>query len=69
MQTGTIKIFKENRGFGFVTAKDHSSEFFFHVRNTKTDGRYLRKGQLVRFDITLTENGLAAVNVQPCHKA
>lgn len=68
MQTGTIKIFKENRGFGFVTTKDDSSEFFFHIRNINIDGGHLRKGQLVWFDIALTENGLEAVNVQPCHK-
>lgn len=68
MQTGIIKIFKENRGFGFVTTKDESSEFFFRIRNINIDDECLRKGQLVWFDITLTENGLEAVNVQPYGK-
>lgn len=68
MQAGIIKTFQENRGFGFITTMDKTSEFFFCVRDLDIDRDCLQTGQMVWFDIILTENGPEAVRVQPYGK-
>jgi cold shock CspA family protein len=46
-QTGTIKAWREDRGFGFLRTKDHRDLFFHHSQWVEDDDP--RKGDRVSF--------------------
>lgn len=61
--TGTVKWFNVNKGFGFITT-DAGEDIFVHFRSIRGRGRRsLRQGQAVRFDIVKGEKGNQAENV------
>lgn len=62
-ETGTVKWFNVNKGFGFITT-DGGEDIFVHFRSIRGRGRRsLRQGQSVRFDIAEGEKGKQAENV------
>ena len=62
-ETGTVKRFYTNRGFGFIT-RDSGGEVFVHFRGIRGKGhRSLSPGQRVEYDVTQGEKGLQAVDV------
>lgn len=62
MKTGTVKFFKEDRGFGFIVDDDTKQEIFVHATGCKS--KKVRKGDNVRFDVEPGKNGEQAVNVE-----
>ncbi|MGH2850261.1 MAG: cold-shock protein [Solirubrobacteraceae bacterium] len=64
MATGTVKWFSDERGFGFITPDDRSSDLFVHSSAIAgTGGRLLSEGTTVSFDAETGEKGPKAVNV------
>lgn len=62
-ETGTVKWFNVNKGFGFITTSK-GEDIFVHFRSIRGRGRRsLRQGQSVRFDISEGDKGLQADNV------
>jgi CspA family cold shock protein len=61
MQTGIVKFFNEQKGFGFIINDSDSSQIFVHVSGLKTD---IREGDKVEFDVQDGKKGLNAVNVR-----
>lgn len=62
-ETGTVKWFNVNKGFGFITTSA-GDDIFVHFRSIRGRGRRsLRQGQTVRFDITQGDKGQQAENV------
>ena len=62
-ETGTVKWFNVNKGFGFITT-DAGDDVFVHFRSIRGRGRRsLRQGQSVRFDLSEGEKGMQADNV------
>ncbi len=62
-ESGIVKWFNVNKGFGFITT-DAGEDVFVHFRSIRGRGRRsLRQGQSVRFDISQGEKGLQAENV------
>jgi len=53
MQTGTIRTWIIDRGFGFAVPDDGGKEVFIHV--LQTGGRELAIGQKVVFEIGMSE--------------
>ena len=53
MNTGTVKFFNSQKGFGFITADDASiGDIFVHFSAINIDGyKVLEEGQKVTFDI------------------
>jgi cold shock protein len=64
MFTGAIKMWKAERGFGFI-GRDDGEDVFVHVTALAGSGTMLRPGQRVSFDIVTDRGGKArAENVR-----
>lgn len=64
MNSGTVKWFNEQKGFGFITNNANGEDVFVHFSGLAMEGfKSLQDGQNVTFDITQGNRGLQAVNV------
>ncbi len=62
--TGTVKWFDSKKGYGFITA-DNGQDVFVHYTGIVGNGyRTLDEGDRVSFEITESEKGLKAVEVE-----
>jgi CspA family cold shock protein len=62
-ETGCVKWFSANKGFGFIT-RDNGEDIFVHFRSISGNGhRILREGQRVEFAVTEGSKGLQAEDV------
>ena len=62
-ETGSVKWFNTNKGFGFIP-RDNGDDVFVHFRSIRGQGhRTLIEGQRVEFDVTKGEKGLQAEDV------
>jgi CspA family cold shock protein len=49
-QTGTVKFFSDERGFGFIKLDDGSADIFVHARDLQRSGlQTLQDGERVSF--------------------
>jgi CspA family cold shock protein len=63
MNTGTVKWFNAEKGFGFITVKG-GEDIFVHFSSIQGDGfKSLEEGQSVSFEITKGNKGPQATNV------
>ncbi len=52
MNTGTVKWFNSQKGFGFIQPDDGNKDVFVHISAVERAGLYnLNEGQKVSFDI------------------
>jgi len=66
MATGTVKWFKNEKGFGFLTQDNGGEDVFVHHTSIDMPGfKSLAEGQRVSFEITKGEKGLQATDVKP----
>jgi len=68
MQTGTVKFYNINKGFGFIQPDDGSKDVFVHATAIERAGmRDLREGQKVSFEVETDRRSgkSAAANLQP----
>lgn len=63
-QTGRIKTYKEDRGFGFIIPDDGGADLFFHISKVRGIERP-EQGMAVRYQVADSPKGSNAVNVQP----
>jgi CspA family cold shock protein len=64
MATGTVKWFKANKGFGFITPDDGTTDLFVHQSAINSSGdRDLREGAKVSYETEVGEKGPQATNV------
>ena len=64
MKNGTVKWFKEDKGYGFIAGED-GKDTFVHFSGIATKGfKTLEAGQKVTFDTEATDKGDKAVNVK-----
>lgn len=61
MQTGTVKFFNEEKGFGFITPDDGGKDLFVHISGI--DNGPLSDGDNVEFEVGEGKKGPCAVSV------
>ena len=68
METGVVKWFNSEKGYGFITNDANGEDVFVHFSAIVSDGfKTLNEGQAVTFDIeadTKNPSRTRAVNVQ-----
>ena len=65
-QTGTVKWFNQEKGYGFIAPDDGSKDLFAHFREIRTEGsKTLLENARVQFDVTQGQKGLQASNIRP----
>ena len=64
MNTGTVKWFNSEKGYGFISVEG-AADGFVHYSSIQADGfNTLEEGQKVTFDITEGPRGPQAANVK-----
>lgn len=62
-ESGSVKWFNANKGFGFIT-RDNGDDVFVHFRSIRGKGhRVLHDGQRVEFILSESDKGLQAEDV------
>ena len=65
MARGRVRVYNENRGYGFITNFENGGDVFVRFSAIQTDGmKILEEGQEVEFEIVETDAGLQAANVR-----
>ncbi|HVE91288.1 MAG TPA: cold-shock protein [Actinomycetota bacterium] len=65
MATGTVKWFKGEKGYGFITGED-GQDVFVHFSAIQMEGyKSLEEGQKVSYDVSQGDKGPQATNVRP----
>ncbi|HBP98487.1 cold-shock protein [Leuconostoc lactis] len=63
METGTVKWFNGDKGFGFIT-RENGDDVFAHFSAIQSDGfKTFDEGQSVTFDVENSDRGLQAANI------
>lgn len=64
METGVVKWFNPEKGFGFIE-RENGEDVFVHFSDITADGyRTLNEGEKVQFDVVEGDRGPKATNVQ-----
>ena len=61
MQTGIVKKWENNSGWGFIEGND-GEDYFFNIRNVR-EGQKMRVGLNVKFDPFEGQKGSEAENI------
>ena len=64
MNTGKVKFFNKNKGFGFIVVDETNQELFVHATGLVDQ---IRQDDRVEFDIEEGKKGPNAVNVKVIH--
>lgn len=66
MDTGVVKWFNEQKGFGFITPDAGGDDLFIHHSNIDSKGfRTLKDGDRVEYVAAQGRKGLEATKVRP----
>lgn len=65
MQYGTVKMWDNSKGYGFIVSDD-DEDLFVHVNDLDitVKGKKLREGQRVKFDVRRDMKGDKAIRVK-----
>ena len=64
-ETGTVKWFNDEKGFGFITPTNGGDDLFVHFKAIQSDGfKSLKEGQTVAYVAARGQKGMQAEEVQ-----
>ncbi len=64
-QTGTVKFYNSQKGYGFIKPDDGGKDVFVHITAVQAAGlRGLDEGQAVSFDVLMERGKPAAGNLK-----
>jgi CspA family cold shock protein len=63
-ETGIVKWFNEQKGFGFITRDSGGKDVFVHHSALQSDGWALEEGDKVEYAVEEGDKGLKAAQVQ-----
>ena len=65
IETGIVKWFSDDKGYGFISRDNGQDDVFVHFRNIVSEAgrKTLREGQKVQFKVTKGDKGLQAESV------
>jgi len=64
-QTGTVKWFNSDKGFGFITPDGGGKDLFAHFKEIQSGGfKTLSENQRVQFEVTQGQKGPQASNIR-----
>ena len=64
-ESGTVKWFNDEKGFGFITPKKGGDDLFVHFKAIKGDGfKSLKEGQSVSYVAAKSQKGMQAEEVE-----
>ena len=62
---GKVKWFSEAKGYGFIERDDKEKDIFVHFSAVKDAGlKSLKEGEQLTFEVTNTDKGYSAINLQ-----
>ena len=61
---GKVKWFNPTKGYGFIAREDSEKDVFVHSSAAKAANLELNEGDELTFEITETQKGNSAVNLQ-----
>ena len=61
MLTGTVKVWNQGSGWGFIEGLD-GEDYFLNVKNLWS-GQHVKVGSMVKFDTEESQRGPQAINV------
>ncbi|QVK05238.1 cold-shock protein [Mycoplasma mycoides] len=69
MNTGIVKWFNDEKGFGFITNDSDNKDVFVYFANINVNGyKTLEQGQKVTYELNKGIKGLEAFNVSITNK-
>lgn len=64
-ESGTVKLFKHDRGYGFIAPDYGADDIFVHATDVQRSGLGpLEKGQRVSFETADSPKGARAINLE-----
>ena len=63
METGSVKYFNPDKGFGFIKQKDKTTDLFFHITEVQSN-REPQDGDKVSYLVAESKKGPCAIKVQ-----
>jgi len=64
MTRGTVKNFRVEKGYGFITCEDGKEVFFHHSALEGSDAKSIREGQAVEFQLGQGPKGPRAETIK-----
>ena len=61
---GKVKWFNPTKGYGFIAREDNEKDVFVHSSAVQAANLNLNEGDQLTFEITETQKGNSAVNLQ-----